>query len=1117
MNNDSFNPCLHILLIEDSEDDYHVTRHLLEEMDWSSLEAQSFELKWVDSYDEGRRELLSDSYDIALIDYRLGSSNGVELLLEVRSKGCYVPIVILTGQGERNIDIAAMRAGAAEYLQKNLLNITLLEHILRYALAHGRSEAALREAANRSRELALKSNLLAVAVSNLADGVVITDACQPDNPIIFANSAFCALTGYSEAETLGRNCRFLQGPETSRVEVARIRAAVQQKQPFSGVLLNYRKDGSVFWNGLKISPVFDDNGQLINFVGLQSDVTQRKLAEENVRFQARLLDTVGQAVIATDLHGTIAYMNGSAERLYGWPIHEAVGQNIAATVIPEISRQQAEEVLAKIKNGAVWSGDMMVQRRDGTMFPIAITNAPIFDDAGNVMGLIGVSEDITQRKLDEQALRESEARFQRIVANTPGMVYQYLQRPDGTHEFPFVSEGCRELLEWNPALARNNPELQVALFDPGDRPACEQSVAIAAATLQPWKWEGRIQVPSGKVKWVTASARPQRLPDGSILWDGLIMDVTERKLAEILLEDQSHALEMVARGMPLPATLDHLCLLMEKQMDGAMCSILLLDEEKRTLRHAAAPSLPPAYSEAIDGVEIGPHVGSCGTAAFLGEPVIVSEISSSPLWSDYAELAATHGFKACWSNPIYDVSHTIQGTFAVYFGDVREPQPNEWHFIEQACDIAAIAIERQRTEEALRGSNDDLEQRVAERTAQLEKAKEEAENASIQAEQLRREADLANSAKSEFLSRMSHELRTPLNAILGFGQILQMRNLGVKDSEGVDQILRGGRHLLNLINEVLDIARVEAGGLDLNIEPVGLAATVADICALVKPLADERGVILLENFDQLKPYHVMADVQKLKQVLLNLLSNAIKYNRPQGTVSISATVTAERALRVAVHDTGTGISPQDLPKLFTPFERLGAVNSTIEGTGLGLVLSMRLIEAMEGKLAVASVPGEGSVFSLELPVADAAAVVPPSQMAGANASKPAAGSHTILCIEDNLSNLSLIETIMEERPNVALLAAMQGSVGLDLARQHKTDLILLDLNLPDIDGKEVLVRLKQSVVTSAVPVIVISADATLLQRERLLKMGAHDYLTKPLDVALFLRTVDDILQNKPNA
>ena len=368
-------------------------------------------------------------------------------------------------------------------------------------------------------------------------------------------------------------------------------------------------------------------------------------------------------------------------------------------------------------------------------------------------------------------------------------------------------------------------------------------------------------------------------------------------------------------------------------------------------------------------------------------------------------------------------------------------------------------------------------------------------------------AERANRAKSDFLSRMSHELRTPLNAILGFGQLLQTSPLAPGDAESVEQILKGGRHLLDLINEVLDIARIESRTLPLSIEAVSVHEVVREAVDLVLPLAAKRGVAVHTSGSDPTSF-VLADRQRLKQAMLNLLANAVKYNREGGSVNVSVERTAG-STTVGVTDTGPGIRSEDRDRLFSPFERLGAERTGVEGTGLGLALTKALVEGMGGSIGVESEIGSGSTFWLALPPAEDPSTIeeparsmPPGELGSV---------HTILCIDDNPSNLMLVERIFANRPEVRLLKAFQGRVGLDLAREHRPDLIVVDIHLPDIPGEQVIRTLRNASATARTPVIVTSADATEKQRRRSMAAGATEYLSKPLNVQRFLAVVDEAM------
>jgi signal transduction histidine kinase/CheY-like chemotaxis protein len=375
-------------------------------------------------------------------------------------------------------------------------------------------------------------------------------------------------------------------------------------------------------------------------------------------------------------------------------------------------------------------------------------------------------------------------------------------------------------------------------------------------------------------------------------------------------------------------------------------------------------------------------------------------------------------------------------------------------------------------------------------------------------------AEAANRSKSEFLSRMSHELRTPLNAVLGFSQLLQLDDLTADQDQSVEQITKGGRHLLDLINEILDISQIETGTLALSPESVRILDVISETADLIRPLADDRGVHLLGTETQDCDVFVFADRQRLKQILLNLVGNGIKYNRDGGTVSISCARRAPGKLRIQVTDTGPGIPPEQFGLLFTPFERLGAERTTVEGTGIGLALSRRLAEVMGGTVDVESTVGRGSTFWVELPIVEGPVerVDRLAELSSTTAIEiDTTDRPAVLHIEDNLSNVQLVERVLAQRPGVRLIPAMQGRLGLELARQHRPALILLDLNLADVSGEQVLHQLRDDSATSQIPVAIVSADAMPRQVQRLLAGGATAYLTKPIDVREMLALVDKAL------
>ena len=380
-------------------------------------------------------------------------------------------------------------------------------------------------------------------------------------------------------------------------------------------------------------------------------------------------------------------------------------------------------------------------------------------------------------------------------------------------------------------------------------------------------------------------------------------------------------------------------------------------------------------------------------------------------------------------------------------------------------------------------------------------------------------ADQANRAKSDFLSGMSHELRTPLNAILGFAQLIESGAPPPTPDQqrSLAQILKGGWYLLELINDMLDLARIESGKLPLSIEPVSLAGVLRDCRALVEPQALGREITL--RFPQgAMPYHVSADLTRIKQALINLLSNAIKYNRSGGTVAVACAPCAPGRIRISVIDSGAGLTPPQIAQLFQPFNRLGRETGAVQGTGIGLVVTKRLVELMGGSIGVSSTFGEGCEFFIELPeAADPSPVVSdavPLTPVPVASNLP---SRTLLYVEDNPANLEFVKQLLERRRDLRLLSAANGKLGLLLARACRPDLILMDINLPDIDGVEIMRILHADPATKSIPVIALSANALPIDIESGLAAGFSDYLTKPIKVNRFMTVLDAVLQRLPAA
>jgi len=678
-----------------------------------------------------------------------------------------------------------------------------------------------------------------------------------------------------------------------------------------------------------------------------------------------------------------------------------------------------------------------------------------------------------ERQQAEGRLRESEEKFRQLAENISDVFW--IASPD-FKTMHYVSSGYEAVWGYAVESLYARPDQWVGTILTDDRAEVSAAFAELAGSAPEVSLEYRIERPDGTVRWVQNRAFQVRNAAGKLIrLTGIASDITERKHTEEELFRSRETFREILNHIP-------------QRVFWKDCDLVF-----QGCNHAFAVDQGFSSPDQVIGITDFETNSKAMAERYRSDDQSVIDLDVPKF--GFEEPGIAPDGRNLWLKtnkvPLHDSHGQVVAVLGTY-EDVTESK------------LAKLEIER---------LNADLENRVAQRTEALYTATLDAQR--------------ANLAKSEFLSRMSHELRTPMNAILGFAQVLEFEEgLNSEQRDSVGHILKGGSHLLKLINEVLDVSSIEAGRLTLSPEPIALPGLLEETVGLLRPLSAQCHIRVAVLPSASAAAHVQADRQRLKQVLLNLLGNAIKYNRPGGSVTIRYDASeglAEGAgpatIRLSVTDTGAGLSATQLARLFNPFERLGAEQTRVEGTGLGLVLAKRMVEYMGGTLGVESVAGLGSTFWLELPAAER----PPTQMTEACDRVPifvpdaSAETGVLLYVEDNPSNTRLVTRILARRPGIRLLCAETGALGLEMARAHHPDLILLDLHLPDRHGAEVLATLAADPRTSAIPVVVLSADAVTETRLELLAAGARAFMTKPLNVQTFLTFLDQHFALEPIA
>jgi len=813
------------------------------------------------------------------------------------------------------------------------------------------------------------------------------------------------------------------------------------------------------------------------------EVRRQEALLETGALQNAILNSANFSSIATDAKGVIQIFNVGAERMLGYTAADVMNKITPADISdPQevIARAKAlsielatpitpgfEALIFKASRGIEDIYELTYIRKDGSRFPAVVSVTALRDAQDDIIGYLLIGTDNTARKQAEEALLKAgalqsaifnSANFSSIATDAKGVIQIF-------------NVGAERMLGYAAADVMNKIT-PADISDPLE--VIVRAKALSAevgATIAPG-FEALVFKASRGIEDIYELTYIRK--DGSrfpaVVSVTALRDAQGRIIGYLLIgTDNTARKEVEAEQKRLDQRLRdqqfYTRSLIESNIDALMTTnpegiITDVNQQMEALTGCTRDELigAPFKSYFTD-----PERAEAGINRVLREKKVTNyELTARN--REGGETVVSYN-----ATTFYDRDRRLQGVFAA------------------ARDVT----ESKRLEQALQEKN-------------------------VELQSARVVADKANLSKSDFLSSMSHELRSPLNAILGFAQLMESDSPlpSASQKASIGQILQAGWHLLNLIDEILDLAKVESGTLSLSFESVSLCEVMNECQSMIQGQAHKRGLQL--TFPRFAvPCFVHADRTRLKQILINLLSNAIKYNRPKGTVEVTVAAAGPLRVRISVRDTGAGLSSEKIAQLFQPFNRLGQEATGEEGTGIGLVMARQLVELMGGTIGVDGSVGAGSVFWFEVM---AAAEARPS-VSGGEPEAPAplevptdAPMRVVLCVEDNPANLELVRRLIARRPDLRLLSASSGNLGVELARASQPDVILMDINLPDISGLEALRILLAEPTTAHIPVVAISANAMPRDIKRGLRAGFFRYLTKPIRVSEFTDTLNEALE-----
>jgi PAS domain S-box-containing protein len=894
-----------------------------------------------------------------------------------------------------------------------------------------------------------------ILFENLPDGIVVYEST---GKIIKANKRVEELLGLSRDQLFGLvwvdpMWRTIKDdgsdfPEDEHPGMKTLKTGKSVENEVMGVFNPERKD----WVWLEVSSFAQFGGEKNSpeqVYAIFKDITKLMDKRRRQNQLLQILEQIPMSIVVTDLDGKIEYVNQVLEKNLGFKAQDLTHQNANIWKSGLIPELHYEELWEAIRRSEIWHGEFENVHRDGRRILESSTVFAIYDDNGKMINLGAIQENITTRKNVESEL----TLFKNVFENS-------LNGQLIIHEDRIIYGNDN----FSKMVGLNSIEIQTYNF----------TAFLSAKSLGTF---------------------------------GLLMKRVLR--SENALEGE---FELINKGRGSIPVLAHMSKVLSQDGQSTFVAISVIDISERKQIENEIVQLNLSLEEKVRNRTQALALANNQLNAFFESSIDLLCIASQ----DGYFVKLSNSFKTILG---YELSELLNQPYIQFIHPDDRLETSEKMNELNAQQNVFKFVNRYRAKNGEYRNIEWYASPVGEFIYAVARDVTDSIEQNRRLIEAREQAEFANAQKSKFLSRMSHELRTPMNSILGFAQLLEMSEMNQMQESAVNHILKSGKHLLEMINEVLEITRIESGNISLSIEPVNITQLCKEVCDLLDPMAKENDVNLILHNSFNSELYVKADLQRTKQIITNLINNGIKYNVPGGHVQLiqHRWMSSENIpiVRLTVRDSGVGIDENEIIKLFEPFQRIHAENSTIEGTGLGLSVVKELVEVLGGKVGVESEKGKGSTFWIDLPECDRTAMDIKLDSGDDNTSELESANDTsnqILYIEDNPSNVLLLKEIFAvKRQTFGLRIATNGADGLNELKSNPPDLVLLDLDLPDLHGSIVLEFIRSHDFSKNIPVVIVSADATKEKIDMLIELGANDYITKPFEVNELLRVIDSYL------